>query len=377
MEAYLDHAASTPARPEVIDAMVPWLADHPGNPSGAHKSAREARRAIDDVRDLVAELVGGDPGDVVFTSGGTEADNLAVDGVLGATGGLAVCSATEHPAVLEPVQESGGLIAPTDKAGRVDLTTLAEILDAVDDVALVSVMLANNETGVINPVAEVAALVAEKSSTTVVHTDAVQATAWIDLATHCAGAHLISLTGHKIGGPKGAGALVVKKGTPLRPVLRGGGQERERRSGTQNVPAIAGLGAALRLAMDERAALTARVGALRDRLETGLLSAVENTICSLPTGTERTPLVAHLCFGGIASESLLFLLEQEGIAASAASSCASGAQEPSHVLAAMGVDRQVAEGALRLSLGWTTTEAEIDHALEVIPPAVARLREYA
>jgi len=171
--------------------------------------------------------------------------------------------------------------------------------------------------------------------------------------------------------------LVVKKGTPLRPVLRGGGQERERRSGTQNVPAIAGLGAALRLAMDERAALTARVGALRDRLETGLLSAVENTICSLPTGTERTPLVAHLCFGGVASESLLFLLEQDGIAASAASSCASGAQEPSHVLAAMGVDRQVAEGALRLSLGWTTTEAEVDHALEVIPPAVARLREYA
>jgi len=377
VEAYLDHAASTPARPEVVEAMLPWLAEHPGNPSGAHRLAREARRALDDARDAVAALVGADPGDVVFTSGGTEADNLAVDGVLGARGGVAVCGATEHPAVLDPVRLSGGVVVPTDAGGRIDADALAATLDAVADVRLVSVIAANNETGVVNDVPAVAALVAEHAPDAAVHTDAVQATAWLDLAAATGGAHLVSLTGHKFGGPKGAGALVLRDGATVAPVLRGGGQERERRSGTQNVPAIVGLGVAARLVAIDRDDAAARVGALRDRLEAGLLAAVPDARRTVPSGVARTAGVAHVCVPGIESEALLFLLERDGISASAASSCASGAQEPSHVLAAMGVDRDAAVGSLRLSLGHGTTDAEVDHALAAIPAAVAHLREHA
>ena len=367
--------------------MLPWLTDHPGNPSGSHAAAREARRAVDDARDHVAVLVGCLPGEVVFTSGGTEADNLAVDGVVRATGGLPVCSAAEHPAVLEPVRDAGGMVVPTDAGGRIDLEALSEVLASVDassvaeapetGIALVSAMVANNETGAVTDIDAVAAVVAEHAPDAVVHTDAVQATAWLDLpaAVHRAG--LVSITGHKFGGPKGAGALVVRAGVPLAPVLRGGGQERERRSGTQNVPAIVGLGEAARLMVVERDASCQRVGALRNRLEDGLVEAVGGARRTVPDGTPRTPGVAHLCFDGIESEELLFLLERDGIAASAASSCASGAQEPSPVLAAMGIDRVTAAGSLRLSLGWASTGADVDHALAVVPAAVERLRAHA
>lgn len=378
---YLDHAASTLTRPEVVEAMLPWLTDHPGNPSGAHRLARDARRAIDDARDAVAALVGSDPGGVVFTSGGTEADNLAVDGTVGRGPGrgtgVAVCAAAEHPAVLEPVRESGGIVVPTDAGGRIDLDALAETLDAVADIGLVSVMLANNETGVVNPVVEVAALVAERAPGAVFHTDAVQGTAWLDLAERCRGAHLVSITGHKFGGPKGAGALLVVGDVSLAPMLRGGGQERARRSGTQNVPAIVGLGRAAELVLVDREATAVRVAEMRDRLEDGLVAAVPGAHRTVPEGTDRTPAVAHVCFDGVESEALLFLLERVGLYASAASSCASGAQEPSHVLAAMGIDRVTAGGSLRLSLGRTTTDADIDHALAVIPTAVSRLMSYA
>ena len=373
---YLDHAASTPARPEVVEAMLPWLAEHPGNPSGSHAVARAARRAIDDARDLVAALVGAQPGEVVFTSGGTEADNLAVDGVVRSTGCLPVCSAVEHPAVLAPVADAGGIVVPTDEGGRIDLGALAEVLSSVDGIGLVSVMLANNETGVVNDLESVAALLAEATPDVVLHTDAVQAVAWMDLTEACRSAGLVSLTGHKFGGPKGAGALVVRSGVPLAPVLRGGGQERERRSGTQNVPAIVGLGEAARLVMADRSATLQRVGALRDRLEAGLLAAVSGSHTTVPVGTPRTPGVAHLWFDGIESESLLFLMERDGISASAGSSCASGAQEPSHVLAAMGVGRSSALGSLRLSLGHASDDGDVDHALAVIPSAVSRLRRH-
>ncbi|MGZ0184663.1 MAG: cysteine desulfurase family protein [Acidimicrobiales bacterium] len=373
---YLDHAASTPARPEVVEAMLPWLAEHPGNPSGSHAVARSARRAIDDARDLVAALVGAQPGEVVFTSGGTEADNLAVDGVVRSTGCLPVCSAVEHPAVLAPVADAGGIVVSTDEGGRIDLGALAEVLSSVDGIGLVSVMLANNETGVVNDLESVAALLAEAAPDAVLHTDAVQAVAWMDLTEACRSAGLVSLTGHKFGGPKGAGALVVRSGVPLAPVLRGGGQERERRSGTQNVPAIVGLGEAARLVMADRSATLKRVGALRDRLEAGLLAAVSGSHTTVPVGTPRTPAVAHLWFDGIESESLLFLMERDGISASAGSSCASGAQEPSHVLAAMGVGRGSALGSLRLSLGHASDDGDVDHALAVIPSAVSRLRRH-
>ena len=373
---YLDHAASTPARPEVVEAMLPWLAEHPGNPSGSHAVARSARRAIDDARDLVAALVGAQPGEVVFTSGGTEADNLAVDGVVRSTGCLPVCSAVEHPAVLAPVADAGGIVVSTDEGGRIDLGALAEVLSSVDGIGLVSVMLANNETGVVNDLESVAALLAEAAPDAVLHTDAVQAVAWMDLTEACRSAGLVSLTGHKFGGPKGAGALVVRSGVPLAPVLRGGGQERERRSGTQNVPAIVGLGEAARLVMADRSATLQRVGALRDRLEAGLLAAVSGSHTTVPVGTPRTPAVAHLWFDGIESESLLFLMERDGISASAGSSCASGAQEPSHVLAAMGVGRGSALGSLRLSLGHASDDGDVDHALAVIPSVVSRLRRH-
>jgi cysteine desulfurase len=373
---YLDHAASTPARPEVVEAMLPWLSEHPGNPSGSHAVARAARRAIDDARDLVAALVGAQPGEVVFTSGGTEADNLAVDGVVRSTGCLPACSAVEHPAVLAPVAEAGGIVVPTDAGGRIDLGALAEVLSAVDGIGLVSVMLVNNETGVVNDLDAVTAVLVEAASDAVLHTDAVQAVAWMDLTVACRSAGLVSLTGHKFGGPKGAGVLIVRSGVDLAPVLRGGGQERERRSGTQNVPAIVGLGEAARLVVADRAATVTRVGALRERLEAGLLAAVPDSHLTLPEGTPRTPGVAHLCFRGVESESLLFLLERDGVSASAGSSCASGAQEPSHVLAAMGVERGSALGSLRLSLGHASGDGDVDHALAVLPSAVARLREH-
>ena len=376
METYLDHAASTPVRQEVIQAMLPWLSDHPGNPSGSHRLAREARRAIDDARDHVASLVGAEPGNVIFTSGGTESDNLAIDGVLGAKGGQALCSATEHPAVLEPVRESGGIVAPTDDTGRVDLESLANILDSFNDISLVSIMTANNETGVINNVDRIADLVLEKIPETMIHTDAVQATSWLDITGFSKKVHLVSLTGHKFGGPKGAGALILKDGVNLSPVIRGGGQERERRSGTQNVPAIVGLGEAARLIQVERLDINEKVTKLRDKLENGLIEKISGTSRTLSQKTPRTPGIAHLCFKNIENEALLFLLENEGVYASAASSCASGAQEASHVLQAMGVDLKTAGGSIRFSLGQTTTEEEIEYALTVVPNSVEQLREF-
>ena len=375
METYLDHAASTPVRQEVIQAMLPWLSDHPGNPSGSHRLAREARRAIDDARDHVAALVGAEPGNVIFTSGGTESDNLAIDGVLGAKGGQALCSATEHPAVLEPVRESGGIVAPTDDTGRVDLESLANILDSFNDISLVSIMTANNETGVINDIDRIADLVLEKTPETMIHTDAVQATSWLDITGFSKKVHLVSLTGHKFGGPKGAGALILKDGVNLSPVIRGGGQERERRSGTQNVPAIVGLGEAARLIQVERLDINEKVTKLRDKLENGLIEKISGASRTLSQKTPRTPGIAHLCFKNIENEALLFLLENEGVYASAASSCASGAQEASHVLQAMGVDLKTAGGSIRFSLGQTTTEEEIEYALTVVPNSVEQLRE--
>ena len=376
MDIYLDHAASTPVREEVIQAMMPWLTEHPGNPSGSHRLAREARRAIDDARDHLALLVGAEPGNVIFTSGGTESDNLAIDGILGAKGGQALCSATEHPAVLEPVRESGGIVAPTDDTGRVNLESLANLLDSFADISIVSVMMANNETGVINDINTIADLISEKTPETMIHTDAVQAASWLDIAETSKKAHLISLTGHKFGGPKGAGALILRNGVNLAPVIRGGGQERERRSGTQNVPAIVGLGEAARLMQVERLKINERVTRLRDKLENGLIDKISGVSRTLPKGTPRTPGIAHLCFEKIENEALLFLLEDKGIYASAASSCASGAQEASHVLQAMGVDLKTAGGSIRFSLGQTTTEEEIDNALIAVPSAVEQLREF-
>ena len=373
--AYLDHSASTPMRPEAFAAMVPWLRDRPANPSGAHRLARDARGAIDDAREVMADVLGCEPGEVVFTSGGTEADNLAVFGVHDARGGTVVCAATEHHAVLEPTQTRHGRVVAVDGRGVIDLAALAAALD--EQVTLVSVMAANNEVGTIQPVAEVVEVTRRLAPAATVHTDAVQALTWLDVAQVAAGADLVSVSAHKFGGPKGVGALVVRDGTPLAARQRGGGQERERRSGTQNVAGIVAMACAAGVAHATREATVARVGRLRDRLADGLLAAVAGAVETGGDRAGRTAGTCHLCVPGIESEALLFLLEEAGISASAAASCASGAMEPSHVLAAMGVPRDLAFGSLRLTLGWSSTDADVDLALAVIPDAVARLRASA
>jgi cysteine desulfurase len=369
-------------RPEAVDAMLPYLADDYGNPSGAHRMARRARKAIDEARDLVAEALGAKPREIVFCSGGTEADNLAVQGVHRRHGGIVVASAVEHHAVLDPVAEVGGRLVGVDRLGAIDLDQLADALD--DDVTLVSIMLVNNETGVITPFEAVAELVRERAPSALLHTDAVQALCWLDLTEIAPLVDLLSLSAHKFGGPKGVGALMVREGVSLAPLLLGGGQEAERRSGTQNVAGIAAMGAALRLAVEGRPVEVERITKLRDRLLDGLLASVDGVVetaaLATPGGRDRSnrvPGIAHVCIEGVEAESLLFLLERQEVYASAASSCSSGAMDPSHVLAAMGVDKSLAAGSLRLSLGWCSGEDDVDQALAAIPPAVERLRSFA
>lgn len=364
--------------------MAPFLEDRYGNPSGSHRLARDAVRAVDEARERVAAALGCAPGEVVFTSGGTESDNQAVTGGMPPRSGVPVCSAVEHHAVLDPVEALGGRTVAVDAAGRVDLDALAGVLDEVGDgVSVVSVMLANNETGVINDLAAVAAVVRAHEPEVPrvpLHTDAVQAAAWLDLAVAAAPADLVSVSGHKLGGPKGIGALVVRQHTSIRPLVLGGGQERGRRSGTLNVAGIVGLAAALEATVEQRAATNDRVAALRDRLAEGLVAAVPGAVETAVRGGDRSavlPGICHLCIEGVDAETLLFLLESEGVMASAASSCSSGAQQSSHVLAAMGVPEQMARGSLRLSLGWDSTDDDVEAALRAVPVAVARVREFS
>ena len=373
---YLDHAATTPLRPEAFDAMKPWLTTAFGNPSGGHRIAREACRAVDEARDAVAASLGCQPGEMVFTAGGTEADNLAVSGVLAAArlrGGPtgAVCSAIEHHAVLHAVEAEGGHTVAVDRAGRVDLDALSDAIDA--DTALVSVMLANNEVGTIEDLAAVASVIRERSPRAVLHTDAVQAVAWLDVATRAAPAALVSIAGHKFGGPQGTGALVVRDGVRLSPLLQGGGQERGRRSGTHNVAGIVGMAAALSATVADRDTAVDAVGRRRDRLVAGIAGALGGVVESA-AGVERLPNIAHLRLSGVDSEALLVLLDDDGLCASAGSSCASGAMEPSHVLAAMGVARADARTAVRLSLGRTTTDADVGRGIDAVVGAASRLR---
>ena len=351
-----------------------------GNPSGAHALARAARTALDDARAELAQLVGAAPGEVVFTSGGTEADNLAIRGTLAARGGVAVCTATEHKAVLEPVRASGGRVVPVDPLGLVDLDALAAQLD--NEVTIVSVGLVNNEVGTVQRLHEVAGVVRERAPEAVLHTDAAQALTWLDVAATAGTADLITLASHKCGGPVGVGALVVRPGVPLAAQQIGGGQERDRRSGTQDVVSAAGFAAAARAAGDGRTALVERSRSWRDALVASTCRAVDGTRESaVPSGASRDHVVAgiaNVCLPAVDSEALLFVLEHEHrVLASAASSCASGAHEPSHVLAALGIDRSLAAGSLRLSLGWSTTQEDVDVAAEAVPRAAARLQAHA
>ena len=376
MGTYLDHAASTPMRAEAIEAMTPFLDHMYANPSGSHRFAREARKALDEARDLVAATLGCKPGEVVFTSGGTEGDNHAILGAVRRLGGVAVCPAAEHHAVLHCVEHVNGVVVRVNSVGTVDLEDLQRVLEAATDeqpITVVSVMAVNNEVGSITPMRDVARIVRKYAPNAILHTDAVQAACWVDLREITPLVDALSLSAHKFGGPKGVGVMVIKTGKNLEPLIFGGGQERDRRSGTHNVSGIIATAKALEVTDKTRAEEMVRVTKLRDRLVDEIRAQVDGVLETVPR-EHRVPGVAHLCFSGLENEALLFLLDQADVYASAASACASGAMEPSHVLEAMGVERSWSNGALRLSLGHTTTEAEIDLAVSAIVSAVNQLR---
>jgi len=372
---YLDHAASTPLRPEAQAVWLEASARFHANPTGSHRAARAARRALDDARDDVAAVLDRPSSEVVFTSGGSEADNMAIRGVLGERGGTAVCSAGEHHAVLDPVERAGGVTVGLEADGTVSPDRLADVLRAEASVSVVSIMTVNNETGVINDIPALVEVTRDCAPDAVFHTDAVQAMSWLDLRTHVASADLVSITGHKLGGPVGVGALLMRDGVVLDPLISGGGQERGRRAGTPDVAGAVAFASAITATDAERPEAGRRLGALRDRLVAGLRSQLGDRLMAtvLDSGAPVAAGIAHVIVRDVEAEALLFLLDAAGLQASAASSCSSGAQDPSHVLAAMGIDRMVAQGSLRLSLGHTSTEADVDAALAIIPPAVERL----
>ena len=383
-ETYLDHAASTPLRPAARDAWLAAAEKHHANPTGSHRAAREARRALDEARSRVASALGADPGEIVFTSGGSEADNMAVRGALGlrGCGAAAVTTEAEHHAVHDPVERAGGVFVGVDERGIIDLEALADVLGARNgDVAVVSVIAVNNETGSITPLPEVARVVRGLAPGALLHTDAVQAVNWIDVAAETAGYDLVSVTGHKVGSPVGTGVLVVRDGVELDPLIVGGGQERGRRAGTPDVAGAVSFAAALAEASEQRDGSVERLRVLRDALIDGLMDRLGDRVevSAARTNGDRSHIaagIANVCITGVQSEALLFLMDTAGVRASAASSCSSGAQDPSHVLAAMGVPREVALGSLRLSLGHTSVAADVERAVEVISASVERLDRF-
>ena len=376
---YLDHAATTPVAPAVLEAMLPYFSERFGNPSSVYATARESRRAIDAARDAVAEVLGARSSEIVFTGSGTESDNLAIKGVAFANrarGSHVITSQVEHHAVLHScdyLEKLGFRVTrlPVDRLGVVDLGALEAALD--DQTILVSIMYANNEVGTVEPIREAVRIVKGRNPRTVVHTDAVQAGGALDLSVDRLGVDMLSLSGHKFYGPKGVGALYVRRGTPYWPQQHGGAQERNRRAGTENVPGIVGFAAALKLAYDRLEENNAHVRRLRDRIVAGVLASVDRAVL---TGhpTERLPNNASFCFEGVEGESVLLSLDQQGIMASSGSACTSASLEPSHVLLAMGLPPELAHGSLRITTGLDNTDEQIDRLLAVLPETISRLR---
>jgi cysteine desulfurase len=375
---YLDHNATTPLDPRVLEAMLAVLRDGPGNASSLHWFGQRARAAVDEARGAVAALIGASPSEVVFTGSGTEADNLALRGVAAAAREprrKILYSAIEHHAVVHTARALAEEGVPVEAVracadGRVDIDDLRAKLDGTT--ALVSLMLANNETGVVQPVAEVARLAHAHGA--LLHCDAVQAAGKIALDVGALDVDLLALSAHKIYGPQGVGALFVRRGARMKPLLRGGAQERNRRAGTENVAGIAGFGRAARLAARDVGPEAARLAALRDRLEARLLAipgAVRNGDAA------RVPNTTNVSFDRAEAESLLLALDLQGLAVSTGAACAAGAMEPSHVLRAMGLPLARVQGSLRFSLGRSTTEAEVEQAAEMVAEAVARQRQTA
>ena len=378
MRVYFDYNATTPLAQEVIDAVARANRDTFGNASSVHHFGQQAKAALDDARSELASLIHGDPSEIVFTSGGTEADNMAIRGAAEAiepTGRRhLIASAIEHEAVLNTLKALARrgwrtTLLPVDDSGIVAPDRLREAL--ADDTALVSIMHANNEIGTIQPIAELAQLAHARGA--LLHTDAVQSLGKIPVDVRALGADLLSLSAHKFNGPKGAGALWIKRGTRLLPTVTGGKHERNRRAGTENVPAIVGLGVAARLAGGKLGAEAARVAALRDRLEEGILGGVPGTAVNGARGS-RVPNTSNISFDRVEAESLLIALDLEGIAVSTGSACSSGTLEPSHVLRAMGLSTHRTQNSLRFSLGMFSTDAEVDRVVEVLPRLVEKLR---
>ncbi len=374
---YLDHNASTQVRVEVFEAMLPYFIEHYGNASSVHAFGQEARGGIEDARAQVAALLNATPPEIVFTSGGTEADNLGVVGgarALPFKGRHLIVSAIEHDAVrhaADALEREGYTVTRVqpDARGVVHPEAVAEAIRP--DTALVSVMAANNETGVVQPVAEIGAVCAKRG--VAFHVDAVQAAGKIPIDVRAWQATMATIAGHKFYGPKGVGALFVKRGFKPVPLAFGGDHEKGRRPGTENVPAIVGLGKASELALAELAKNPARIGRLRDRLEASLMERVPNVVRH---GGEapRVPNTSHLSFVGAEGEHLILSLDMKGIAVSSGAACKAGSSHPSHVLLAMGVPREVAQSAVRFSLGRCSTEQEIDRVLEILPAVVSKLR---
>jgi cysteine desulfurase len=377
---YLDFAATTPVRQEVIEAMLPHFAQNGYNASSVHAEGRAARAALDDARDRAARCLGAKSKEIVFTGGGSEADNLALIGTARALHGRGrhiVSAATEHHAILhalDALREDGWdvTLLAVDADGNVEPRAFAAALRP--DTVLASVMYVNNEIGTVQPIARLAAAAHERGA--LFHTDAVQGAAYLPLDVAALGVDLLSLAAHKFYGPKGTGLLYVREGTPLLPILHGGSQEFAKRAGTENVAGIVGLTTALELALDERTEAAARIAALRERFEQRVLERVPDVRVN-GGGAMRAPHISNLSFLGVTSEQLLMRLDIDGIAVSAGSACASGAVEPSHVIAALGLPQEWMRGVIRFSLGRTTAQADIDRAAEVLEQAVADLRSFS
>ncbi len=379
MKVYLDNAATTMVRQEVVDAMIPAFTTYYGNPSSLHAYARDAEKLLNDARADVAAVIGAKPDEIVFTGGGSESDNMALRGAVAANkkkGKHVITSAVEHHAVLhtlEAMQKEGIIeltVLPVDEFGIVSTDSVASALR--DDTVLVSVMFANNEVGSINPIAEIGKVCREKG--VLFHTDAVQATGHVPIDVNAMNIDLLSISAHKFHGPKGVGALYIKKGVRIPALIIGGGQEKKRRAGTENVPGIVGLATALKIANAHMEENDKRVGALRDKLIKGIAESIPDVKLN-GHPTLRLPNNVNFSIRYIEGESILLMLDINGIAASSGSACTSGSLDPSHVLLAMGLTHEVAHGSLRLTLSEFSTEEEVDYVLDLLPQIVQRLRD--
>ncbi|MDK2877504.1 MAG: cysteine desulfurase [Thermoanaerobacteraceae bacterium] len=377
---YMDHAGTTPMRKEVLEAMLPYLTDRFGNASSIYSYGREAKTALEDSREKVAGLIGADAREVFFTAGGSESDNWALRGIAAANGDKGnhiITSSIEHHAVLHTCQDlekQGYKVTylPVDKFGLVDPEHVNNAI--TDETILVSIMHANNEIGTIEPIAEISKVIKQKRKNIYFHTDAVQTVGKIPVNVNDLGVDLLSISSHKIYGPKGVGALYIRKGTKIKPFITGGAQESQRRAGTENVPGIVGFGRAAELIGKELEKEHERLSKLRDKLIHGIMEKIPHVRLN-GHPTRRLPHNVNVCFEFIEGESLLLNLDMKGICASSGSACTSGSLEPSHVLLAIGLPHKIAHGSLRLTLGRDNTEEDVNYILEILPDIVSKLRE--